>query len=124
VLEGVVTNVTAFGAFLYVGVHQYGMVHVSQMSDRFEKDPSEVVKVGERVSVRVLEVDLVRRRIALTRKSGAVAPASDKAQDPRQAGRPNPTAQRGKPAAAKPQAQKAPAADGFRNNPFASHFKR
>jgi uncharacterized protein len=68
VLEGVVTNVTAFGAFVDVGVHQDGLVHISELADRFVKDPSEVVKVGARVKVVVLEVDLDRRRIALSRK--------------------------------------------------------
>ena len=62
-LEGVVTNVTAFGAFVDVGVHQDGLVHVSQLADRFVKDPAEVVKVGDKLKVRVLEVDLERRRI-------------------------------------------------------------
>ena len=57
-LEGVVTNVTAFGAFVDVGVHQDGLVHVSQLADRFVKDPHEVAKVGQRIQVRVLEVDL------------------------------------------------------------------
>jgi uncharacterized protein len=68
-LEGVVTNVTAFGAFVDVGVHQDGLVHVSQLADRFVKDPHEVAKVGERIKVRVLEVDLVRKRIALSARS-------------------------------------------------------
>ncbi|MDC0720076.1 Tex family protein [Nannocystis bainbridge] len=70
-LEGVVTNVTAFGAFVDVGVHQDGLVHISQLSDRFVKDPHEVVKAGDRLKVRVLEVDLERKRIALTAKSEA-----------------------------------------------------
>jgi uncharacterized protein len=69
-LEGVVTNVTAFGAFVDVGVHQDGLVHVSQLSDRFVKDPAEVVRPGDRIRVRVLEVDLVRKRISLTARSG------------------------------------------------------
>ena len=72
-LEGVVTNVTAFGAFVDVGVHQDGLVHVSQLADRFVRDPNEVARVGERIKVRVLEIDLVRKRIALSAKS---APAS------------------------------------------------
>ncbi|NVJ04500.1 RNA-binding transcriptional accessory protein [Myxococcus sp. AM001] len=66
VLQGVVTNVTAFGAFVDVGVHQDGLVHVSQISTRFVKDPSEVVKVGDRLTVRVLTVDLARKRLALS----------------------------------------------------------
>ena len=68
-LEGVVTNVTAFGAFVDVGVHQDGLVHVSQLADRFIRDPHEVVKVGDKVKVRVVEVDLVRKRIALTARA-------------------------------------------------------
>ena len=67
-LEGVVTNVTAFGAFVDIGVHQDGLVHVSQLADRFVKDPREVVKVGDRVKVVVLEVDVPRRRIGLSMK--------------------------------------------------------
>ncbi|WP_342379194.1 RNA-binding transcriptional accessory protein [Myxococcus stipitatus] len=66
VLQGVVTNVTAFGAFVDVGVHQDGLVHVSQISTKFVKDPSEVVKVGDRLTVRVLSVDLARKRLALS----------------------------------------------------------
>jgi uncharacterized protein len=67
-LEGVVTNVTAFGAFVDVGVHQDGLVHISQLADRFVKTPSDVIKAGERVKVRVMSVDLERKRIALSRK--------------------------------------------------------
>jgi uncharacterized protein len=67
-LPGIVTNVTAFGAFVDIGVHQDGLVHVSQLADRFVKDPAEVVKVHQKVMVTVLEVDLVKRRISLTMK--------------------------------------------------------
>jgi uncharacterized protein len=67
-LEGVVTNVTRFGAFVDVGVHQDGLVHVSEMSDRFIKDPSEVVKAGQIVKVRVISVDATTKRIALSMK--------------------------------------------------------
>jgi len=66
VLEGVVTNVTAFGAFVDVGVHQDGLVHVSQLADRFVKNPADMVKVGDKLSVHVLEVDLARHRIGLS----------------------------------------------------------
>jgi uncharacterized protein len=69
-LEGAVTNVTAFGAFVDIGVHQDGLVHVSELSDKFVKDPHDVVKAGDVVSVRVKEVDVERKRIALTMKSG------------------------------------------------------
>lgn len=68
-LEGVVTNVTAFGAFVDVGVHQDGLVHISELADRFVKDPSDVVKAGDIVQVRVLDVDVQRKRIALSAKS-------------------------------------------------------
>jgi protein Tex len=68
-LEGVVTNVTAFGAFVDVGVHQDGLVHVSQLADRFVRDPHEVATVGDKLKVRVIEVDLVRKRIALSARS-------------------------------------------------------
>ena len=68
-LEGTVTNVAAFGAFVDIGVHQDGLVHVSQLADRFVKDPHEVVKAGDVVKVRVVEVDATRKRIALTMKS-------------------------------------------------------
>ena len=67
-LEGVVTNVANFGAFVDIGVHQDGLVHVSQLADRFVKDPREVVKAGDIVKVKVVDVDLKRRRIALTMK--------------------------------------------------------
>jgi uncharacterized protein len=65
-LEGVVTNVANFGAFVDIGVHQDGLVHVSALADRFVKDPREVVKPGDIVKVKVLEVDLKRKRISLT----------------------------------------------------------
>lgn len=68
-LPGIVTNVTAFGAFVDVGVHQDGLVHISQLSDEFVKNPSDVVKVGQRVQVTVQEVDLARKRIALSMKT-------------------------------------------------------
>ncbi len=67
--EGVVTNVTAFGAFVDIGVHQDGLVHVSQLANGFVKNPAEVVKAGDKLQVRVLEVDLQRKRIALSAKS-------------------------------------------------------
>ena len=68
ILEGVVTNVTRFGAFVDVGVHQDGLVHVSELDQRFIKDPTEVVAVGNIIRVKVLQVDAERRRIALSRK--------------------------------------------------------
>lgn len=70
-LEGVVTNVTNFGAFVDVGVHRDGLVHVSQLADRFVKDPADVVAAGDKIKVRVLEVDLERQRISFTAKTGS-----------------------------------------------------
>ena len=66
ILEGAVTNVTNFGAFVDIGVHQDGLVHVSALSNKFVKDPREVVKAGDIVRVKVIEVDIPRRRIALS----------------------------------------------------------
>jgi len=68
-LPGIVTNVTAFGAFVDIGVHQDGLVHISQLSDQFVKAPADVVRVGQKVSVTVTEVDLPRKRIALSMKA-------------------------------------------------------
>ena len=81
-LEGVVTNVANFGAFVDVGVHQDGLVHVSQLADRFVKDPRDVVKAGDIVKVKVVDVDLKRRRIALTMKLQEVPAAGRRSQPP------------------------------------------
>lgn len=82
-LEGVVTNVTNFGAFVDVGVHQDGLVHISQLADKFVKDPHEIVKPGDVVQVKVLEVDLKRNRISLTMKMQE-AHVKDETSKPRQ----------------------------------------
>ena len=79
ILEGVVTNVANFGAFVDIGVHQDGLVHISMLANQFVKDPHEVVKVGDIVKVKVLEVDLPRKRIQLTmRLTESGYPASAK----------------------------------------------
>jgi uncharacterized protein len=75
ILEGVVTNVAAFGAFIDIGVHQDGLVHVSALADKFVKDPHEVVKAGQVVKVKVLEVDVKRRRIGLTMRLNDSSPS-------------------------------------------------
>jgi protein Tex len=80
--------------FVDVGVHQDGLVHISQLADRFVKDPHEVVKVGDKLQVRVLEIDLERKRIALTAKRGTPAPRAE------------------------------PQKSGFRNSPFSELAKR
>jgi len=100
ILEGVVTNVTAFGAFVDIGVHQDGLIHVSELSDRFIREPSEVVKTGDRIKVRVLSVDLARKRMALSAKlkssagpqssGGASAPSGGQNASQRGGSRPPP----------------------------------
>lgn len=83
ILEGVVTNVANFGAFVDIGVHQDGLVHISLLADRFIKDPNEVVKVGDIVKVKVVEVDLARKRIQLSmRLNDTPAPAAARGQKP------------------------------------------
>ena len=106
-LQGTVSNVAQFGAFVDLGVHQDGLVHVSQMSHKFVNDAREVVKTGQVVKVRVLEVDLARKRIALTMKLDAPLRAG-----PRDSGGYRPAArdERARPGAAAPQAQGALAA--------------
>ncbi len=98
ILEGVVTNVTKFGAFVDIGVHQDGLVHISELSNRFLKDPNEAVKAGQIVKVKVLSADLVSKRIALSMKalmtpSGAPIPAARPQQ------RSSPQPQKSRPAA-------------------------
>jgi uncharacterized protein len=77
-LEGTVTNVAAFGAFVDIGVHQDGLVHVSQLADRFVKDPHDVVKAGDIVRVRVLDIDLPRNRISLSMRTDSAAAAGER----------------------------------------------
>ena len=83
VLEGTVSNVAAFGAFVDLGVHQDGLVHVSQLSNKFVEDAREIVKTGQIVKVKVLEVDAARKRISLTMKLDAQAPRRDAPRDNR-----------------------------------------
>lgn len=89
VMEGVVTNVTNFGAFVDIGVHQDGLVHISMLADSFVKDPHAVVKAGDIVKVKVIEVDVARKRIALTRRlAEKPAPNSQPKHEPRAASAP------------------------------------
>jgi uncharacterized protein len=112
-LEGTVTNVAAFGAFVDIGVHQDGLVHVSQLADRFVKDPHEVVKAGDVVKVRVVEVDVKRKRIGLTmRKDGG---------EPAPGGR---SGERDKPANPKFMKTEKPSAQGAFGNALAEALKR
>lgn len=91
-LEGVVTNVTNFGAFVDIGVHQDGLVHISHLADKFVRDPREVVKAGDVVKVKVMEVDIPRKRIALSMRSDAVpaerGAAPQQRREAREPGRP------------------------------------
>ena len=111
-LDGIVTNVTAFGAFVDIGVHQDGLVHVSQLSDRFVKEPHQVVKVQQKVRVTVLAVDLERKRISLSMKK---EPDKKPEAEPKKEGK----SPAGKPPARKEKREPAPF-----NNPFAQAFKR
>jgi len=116
ILEGVVSNVAAFGAFVDIGVHQDGLVHISALSDRYIKDPREVVKAGDVVTVKVLEVDLERRRIALTRRlTDEPAQRAPRAGAP--AGQPRP------PAAAQAGRSRPPAAPAV-NDAMAEAFAK
>jgi uncharacterized protein len=110
-LEGVVTNVTAFGAFVDIGVHQDGLVHVSELADKFVRDPAEVVKAGDRLKVRVLEVDLARKRISLSARSGAPRNETPRADTAPTAPRPSGKRDDRRPAPPPPAK--------FTNNPFA-----
>jgi uncharacterized protein len=86
-LPGIVTNVTAFGCFVDIGVHQDGLVHISQLSDDFVKNPADVVKPGQKVNVTVMEIDLARKRIALSMKSNATVEAQRKPGQKQEAGK-------------------------------------
>jgi uncharacterized protein len=118
ILEGVVTNVTNFGAFVDIGVHQDGLVHVSALADHFVKDAHSVVKAGQVVRVKVVEVDLPRKRIALTMRMGDTPQASSKpAGDRRDAPRGNTRAPAGKP-------NREPVAEGSLASAFAKALKK
>jgi uncharacterized protein len=110
-LPGVVTNVTAFGAFVDIGVHQDGLVHISQMANRFIKDPNEVVKVHQHITVKVLDVDLERKRISLSMKQDAVQ-------------EPGKTRKASKKPEKRPKAKRPRKSEpGSFNNPFTKTFK-
>jgi protein Tex len=106
-LEGTVTNVANFGAFVDVGVHQDGLVHVSQLSDNFVSDPSQIVKVGQVVKVKVLEVNVQLKRVSLTMKTGVATPTGNRPapQPVSRSNKPQPSA---KPAQVVPKTQPAP----------------
>ncbi|CBS88893.1 Tex family protein [Azospirillum lipoferum] len=123
-LEGVVTNVTAFGAFVDIGVHQDGLVHISQLANSFVKDPHTVVKAGDVVKVKVLEVDIPRKRIALTMRMGEEAPRPARREEQRGPARP-PQQQDRRPAAPAPKVAAKPVkAPEPVNSAFAEAFAR
>jgi uncharacterized protein len=115
ILEGAVTNVTNFGAFVDIGVHQDGLVHISMLANRFVKDPHEVVKAGDVVKVKVLEVDAQRKRIALTmRLDDSQAGSRERRDGPRDR----------VPPAAPSRERPSPAASGAMAEALAQAFKR
>ena len=116
ILEGVVTNVAAFGAFIDIGVHQDGLVHVSALSNTFVKDPHSIVKAGQIVKVKVLEVDLQRQRIALTMRMG-----DEPSQAKRHDGAP---AARGNNSQNRPQQQQRSSGPAPAGNAMASAFAK
>jgi uncharacterized protein len=130
-LKGIVTNVTAFGAFVDIGVHQDGLVHISQLSDTFIKDPADVVQAGDRIDVRVLEVDLKRKRISLSAKkkdapkrsndrtrSEAGPKGQQRSGNPQAGKKPQGQRRPNKPNNQRRDTNRPPKPKGFTNNPF------
>jgi protein Tex len=103
ILEGVVTNVANFGAFVDIGVHQDGLVHVSQLADRFVSDPKQVVKVGQVVRVRVVEVNQSLKRISLSMRSDAATPSAAPPRPEPRTNQPTPSGKAAQPKASQPQ---------------------
>ncbi|KAA8921537.1 RNA-binding transcriptional accessory protein [Xanthomonas sontii] len=127
VLEGVVSNVAAFGAFVDIGVHQDGLVHISALSDSYVKDPRDVVKAGDIVKVKVLEVDVARKRIALTRRlddTPTPARPADRDNGARNAGGPPRRERDGRGNAGGGNAKPRPAAAAPVNSALADAFAR
>ncbi|WP_233143509.1 Tex family protein [Aggregatibacter actinomycetemcomitans] len=115
ILEGTVTNVTNFGAFVDIGVHQDGLVHISSLSDKFVEDPHQVLKTGDIVKVKVLEVDVARRRIALTMRLDESAVKNDGKSDRTLSAKPRTNASR--------QERNAPRTNNAMGNAFADALK-
>ena len=107
-LPGMITNVTAFGAFVDIGVHQDGLVHISELSNRFVKNPTDVVKVHQKVMVTVVDVDIVRRRISLSLKTTPGKPGRNKNKPSQKRSGPKKMKEKNYPF----------------NNPFADLFKK
>lgn len=123
-LEGVVTNVTAFGAFVDIGVHQDGLVHISKLANQFVKNPSDVVKVGDKLTVRVLEIDLERQRISLTARTDEAIDTFGKVSSPA-GSRPRDRGDKAPQKGSREQRGKKPASEEkFQYNPFADLMRR
>ncbi|MFO7569064.1 MAG: S1 RNA-binding domain-containing protein, partial [Smithellaceae bacterium] len=122
-LTGVVTNITAFGAFVDLGVHQDGLVHLSEMADRFVKTPAEVVKVGQKVEVTVMAVDIERKRISLSMKKdrGEKTPDRKSPTDALRPARQRIEGERPQPGSQKKKGREVPVPF---NNPFAEALKK
>lgn len=112
-LPGIITNITAFGAFVDVGVHQDGLVHISQMADRYVKNPADIVKVHQRVQVTILDVDRQRNRISLSMKADAGLTTVPDKKKTDQAPKKQTVSKRKKPNANKPESFNNPFADAF-----------
>jgi len=124
ILEGTVTNVTNFGAFVDIGVHQDGLVHISALAEKFIKDPRDVVKAGDIVRVKVMEVDQPRKRIGLTmRLSDKAQEQTEKRNEPRQHSQAGPQTRRANPVQGSGAPQKKPV-QHVGNNAFAAAFAK
>ncbi len=119
-LPGIVTNITAFGAFVDIGVHQDGLVHVSELSDKFVRNPADVVKVHQKVMTTVLEVDLNRRRISLSLKSGCAEERKTESSEAQKSGRSEDRSQ--KAGTKRDMEKKLPSR--FAGNPFYEAFRK
>jgi uncharacterized protein len=128
-LPGIVTNITAFGVFVDVGVHQDGLVHISELADRFVKDPADVVKVHQKVTVTVLDVDLQRKRIVLSMKSGNKRGSehklgSEKKRGSEKAGKRGSQKKEKAPGSGLKRNKKKKVPSRFEGNPFYEAFKK
>ena len=123
-LPGIVTNITAFGVFVDVGVHQDGLVHISELADRFVKDPADVVKVHQKVTVTVLDVDLQRKRIVLSMKSGEKRRSENKPGSAEARKRGSQKKEKAAPGAGLKRNKKKKVPSRFEGNPFYEAFRK
>ena len=118
-LPGVVTNITAFGVFVDIGVHQDGLIHISELSNRFVKNANEVVKVHQKVMVTVLDVDLQRKRISLSLREGKERREEKDRKDRKDGQKESDVKTKAKEADRKRQVKSQKKPERFSNNPFA-----